>query len=496
MNNIHIGLLSKNTVIYAAGNISMRAASFLLIPLYTHSLSMKDYGLLVTLLITIQIMITIMGIGSGNAFIRFAKEYEIKNLLGRLLGSTIVITLLGGAVVIGFCTLFLIPFFQLFMPTNEEIGTYVLMAGLVALSQCLWGNIVCYFRVKDEALKFMVANLVSLLVLFCLNWITLRVWQLGIAGALIAQIATYGCSWLVISMMVVSKTGLGVSKALVGKLIKFGFPLIFAMSGDYVTDATAFYFLGYFASLEQVALYSLGYKIAQISSMVLILPFHLAYGPFVYANIKTPGIQDTISKVLTYLMLCFAFVALGIAYVTRDLLGIIAPIEYFAAYQFTFLMLPILAFRGIYYIGESLLYISHKTHIVGTIVSVFTLLSIPLNFAFIRIWGAYGAIGVFAIILIATSLVTLVLGIKNFTITVEWRRLIKVGLMLSAFLISTFLLFNMQVYLYHSIIPIMAIAAFVFLYHSSFFNDLEKRFIKEWFHKCHLKFAANFKRSL
>ena len=95
--------------------------------------------------------------------------------------------------------------------------------------------------------------------------------------------------------------------------------------------------------------------------MVLILPFHLAYGPFVYANIKTPGIQDTISKVLTYLMLCFAFVALGIAYVTRDLLGIIAPIEYFAAYQFTFLMLPILAFRGIYYIGESLLYISNKT---------------------------------------------------------------------------------------------------------------------------------------
>ena len=228
--------------------------------------------------------------------------------------------------------------------------------------------------------------------------------------------------------------------------------------------------------------------------MILILPFHLAYGPFVYANIKTPGIQDTISRVLTYLMLCFAFVAFGIAYMTRDLLAIIAPPEYFSAYTITFLILPALAFRGIYYIGESLLYISHKTHIVGTCVSIFTLLSIILNFLFIRVWGIYGAICVFIIILVATSLVTLSLGIKNFPILVEWRRLITAGFMLSGFLISTYLLFNTHVYLYHSFIPILTIATLISLYYSGFFNEREKHFLKEGFQKFHLKLAANFKK--
>jgi O-antigen/teichoic acid export membrane protein len=149
MAQINIGLLSKNTVIYAVGNISMRAASFLLIPLYTHSLSMKDYGLLVTLLITIQIMVTVMGVGSGNAFIRFAKEYEIKNLLGRLFGSTVIVTLAGGVAVIGFCLVFVLPILRLFMVSDEKIGSYILMAALVALCQCLWGNSVSYFRIKD-----------------------------------------------------------------------------------------------------------------------------------------------------------------------------------------------------------------------------------------------------------------------------------------------------------------------------------------------------------
>src|SRR6266571_8642964 len=79
-------MLGKNACFYAAGTIGIRTASFLLIPVYTHTLSTGDYGLLAVLLQTAQIMVIVIGIGSRTALVRFAKEYEDKNRTGVLLG--------------------------------------------------------------------------------------------------------------------------------------------------------------------------------------------------------------------------------------------------------------------------------------------------------------------------------------------------------------------------------------------------------------------------
>ena len=71
--------LGENTAIYAIGNVGLRAASFLLIPLYTHTLSVADYGLLATLLITIQLMLIVMNMGMRTTLVRFLKEHEENN---------------------------------------------------------------------------------------------------------------------------------------------------------------------------------------------------------------------------------------------------------------------------------------------------------------------------------------------------------------------------------------------------------------------------------
>ena len=98
---------SKSTLIYSVGTVALRFTTFLLIPLYTHYLTQAEFGLLQTLLLTIQVIITINDIGMRSALMRFFAEYEHKNKLNELLGSSFSLNVIIG--VIFLLATFLVP---------------------------------------------------------------------------------------------------------------------------------------------------------------------------------------------------------------------------------------------------------------------------------------------------------------------------------------------------------------------------------------------------
>lgn len=295
---MNFDVFGKNAVIYAGGNACARTGAFLLIPLYTHSLSLDDYGLLSTLFITIQIMIIVMNLGTPKGFMRFASECERENLMGELLGSTMAMTIAGAFAVTGVSLVLLLPAFRSLLH-SDEVGSYVALSCGAALFQALFDHVTSYYRARNEGFKFVVVNLAVLILVIATNFVFLRILKQGVKGALMAQVVTYGSLWFVILIGLIAKTGLGFSMELTRRLFWFSFPLLFAMLGNLVMDTSIVYFLSYFRGLEQVAVYSLGYKIAQISGMILILPFQLAYEPFVYGNLDNPRIKAAISKLLT-----------------------------------------------------------------------------------------------------------------------------------------------------------------------------------------------------
>jgi len=473
---VHLKVFGRNAVIYSIGTISLRTSSFLLLPLYTHTLSMEEYGLLATLLMTIQILVPLMGLGTRRSFIRFAAEYEREDRLGSLFGSTILLNLTGGIVITLLSLYFFKPIFRNVLHL-DQVTRYVFLTCGVAFTQSLFINIINYYRAKNDGLKFMISSISAALFLIFVTSLLLLVFKMGIIGVLLAQIMTYGILGIFISPFIFYRTGIGCSTRVLGQILIFGFPLIFAMSADLVLDTSAVYFLGYFTNLETVALYSIGYKLAQIAGMVLILPFQLAFEPFVFANLGKPEIKIIISKLLSYLLLTFAFVALGIVFVSRKLLVIIAPPEYAQSYFIIFLLLPGIAFKGIHYVGQSLLHIKNKSYITGMNAVIFTILSFILNYLFIQIWGLYGAILVFNFTLIGSAMVLMTIGMKSFPIPLEKKRLLVIGIM-SIFLLSlVFLLKSSQFYIYYSVIPLVTLLVIIFLFFTGFFNNDEKNFI-------------------
>jgi O-antigen/teichoic acid export membrane protein len=472
--------VGKNLALYSIGTIAIRTSSFLLIPVYTYSLSVSDYGLLAVLLHTSQILVIVAGIGSRTALVRFAREYEQKGEIGCLIGTTVFINILGTTIVTALCATILMPLFRSVFHVNGAAG-YVLLTCATAASNSLAYLLMAYYRAGHRGAQVTIANVAAAASLIAASALFVRGLKWGIVGGLVAQALIYGLLALYFLINISSQVRLRISFPLTINLIRFGLPLIFVMTGGLITQTSALYFLSYFHGLADAGIYSLGLKLAVVAEMVLILPFEMAYEPFVYGQIGSPGLWNTISRLLTYLMVAFTFLASVILFTTRDLLPIIAPAAFGRAYLITFLILPSVAFRGVYYIGESLLFLEKRTGTAGTVVTCFSMLSIGLNWLLISRLGMYGAASVFIFTTVCTGAIAMKMGLKVAPVRLETARLAVTAVLLFALLGSVYKLSSTTRLVYYVATPAVLCLGTVALLSSGFMHDDEKRALRQLF---------------
>ena len=469
-----LGFLGKATFLYAVGNICLRAASFLLIPIYAHYLAIEDYGLLMTLLLTIQFMLVAMNCGTEHSVVRFAKHYEKNSQLSSLMGTTFVISLIASIIVACICLTLLLPFFQAILHRQEVywlIG-YTLVS---AFFQSMCDLLTSYYRSQGQPVKYMIVGVVTALILTVFSFIFLCVLKMGINGALLAKVIAYACVFGVISWQIYSKTGFKVSLKLAPKLFHFGMPLALSGFGQFAITGASIYFLSLLSGLESVAVFSLGHKLASVLMMVLVIPFQLSFQPYVFSQLDLPDIKRQVSRLLTYLMYSIAIGSYCVLFAARLLIPLIAPPEYAEAFIVTLLIVPAMAMASLFYYGETLLKAAQKSYIIGMIVIVCAVLSLIANFILIYYISWYGA-------LLATNVTFLVLGgsifcigIKEYSVPIEWRRLrIGGGLFLGVLLINLILL-KSTLYLYSVLNLVFAGAILLFLIRSTLWDQDERR---------------------
>ncbi|KKL84454.1 hypothetical protein LCGC14_1964570 [marine sediment metagenome] len=295
-------LFGKNAVIYAIGNITLRASSFLLVPLYTHYLSVEDYGRLETLFVTIWILLIFMGLGMQPSIIRFYKENENTGEISKLLGTTLAVIGIG---IFTFSLVFVLAFGSFFreMLQSEMSAILIILVCFVATVECLATYFMAISRAQNNARKFASAAVSIAMLVILLTILFLPLFKQGLPGVLAARALGYTTIGVILLFSVLRHTSVQFSKAKVREVLSFGFPLIFAASGWFILDASDRYFLAHFSGMSEVGIYALGYKLTFILLAVVVMPFELAYGPFVFANMKHPDFKKTMSRLFTYLVL-------------------------------------------------------------------------------------------------------------------------------------------------------------------------------------------------
>jgi O-antigen/teichoic acid export membrane protein len=487
---VNLRLFGRNTIIYAIGNVGLRAASFPLIPLYAHSLPLEDYGMLMTLLLSIQLMLIIMNCGMRHAVVRFGVQYEREGRLSDLMGTSSLINVLMGLLVAGASLTVLVPLYKKVFH-SDEVVLLVGMACCVSLFQSLSILLMSYYRAQNEAMKFMAVGIAAAGTLLATSYVLLFVMRMGLFGALMAKTITYAIILLVLSAQVFRKTRMRISPSLVPELLWFGFPLALAMSGHLIIGGASLYFLSLLHGLRAVAVYSLGHKLAQVMSTFIILPFHLSFQPLICANLDSPDVRKNAARIFTYLALAMALASFAILFGARMLLPLIAPPEYASAYLMILLLLPGMAFYGISNFGECLLSVARKTHVTGCTIAAVTVISLGLNSLLVRSMGWPGAVLATNVSYGLSGLALLAVALREFPLPIEWKRLCVAGEGAVSFLVVFFVVRDTNLILFGVTTVAVALLLVLLLFNSGFFYGEEVLVMKDLIHGKILKCGPN-----
>jgi O-antigen/teichoic acid export membrane protein len=485
-----LGFFGKATVLYAIGNICLRAASFLLIPIYAHYLAIEDYGLLMTLLLTIQFMLTAMNCGAEHSIVRFAKHYEKNGQLCSLMGTTFVISFITSVIVFCISLTLLIPFFKIILH-RQEVYLLITLTLSSAFFQSMCNCLTSYYRSQGQPIKYMITGVATALMLTIVSFIFLYVLKMGIEGALFAKIITYAGVFGIVSWHVYSKTGFHISLKLSSKLFHFGMPLALSGFGQFAITGVSIYFLSFLSGLESVAVFSLGHKLASVLLMILVLPFQLSFQPYVFSQLENPDIKKDMARLFSYLMWSVAAGSYCVLFATRLLLPFIAPPEYANAYLVTLLMMPAMAFMGIFYYGETLLKTTQRSYIIGMVVSIAAVFSVIANFVLVNYFSWYGAMAATNATLLILGGSLFIMGLKEYPLPIEWRRLRIAAVLFIAIMVTNLLLLKSNLYLYCAVQLIVAAVILIAIFRSLLLDEREKQFTREVFRR----FTSLFKRT-
>ena len=335
--------LAKDTAIYGLSSIVGRFLNYLLVPLYTATLSAASggYGVITNVYAYTALLLVILTYGMETTFFRFAnKEGEDP----RRVYSTALVS-------VGFTSLvFVVLVLTFISPISAAMGyaehpSYVwVMAVTVALDafQCIP---FAYLRYKKRPVKFAALKLANIVMSIALNlvfFLALPAWYESAGGeGFVAQIYSpevgvgYAfyinlfCSGALMFLLVKELTGFKYvfDRALMRRMLSYSWPiLVLGIAGilNQTADKILFPYIYKGADAHaQLGIYGAASKIAMIMAMIT-QAFRYAYEPFVFGKAKDKDNRETYAKAMKYFVVftLLAFLAvIGYMDILKHLIG-------------------------------------------------------------------------------------------------------------------------------------------------------------------------------
>ena len=335
--------LAKDTAIYGLSSIVGRFLNYLLVPLYTATLSAASggYGVITNVYAYTALLLVILTYGMETTFFRFAnKEGEDPQ---RVYSTALM--------AVGFTSLvFIVLVLTFISPISAAMGyaehpSYVwVMAVTVALDafQCIP---FAYLRYKKRPVKFAALKLANIIMSIALNlvfFLALPAWYESTGGeGFVSQIYSpevgvgYAfyinlfCSGALMFLLVKELTGFKYvfDRALLRRMLLYSWPiLVLGIAGilNQTADKILFPYIYKGADAHaQLGIYGAASKIAMIMAMIT-QAFRYAYEPFVFGKAKDKDNRETYAKAMKYFVVftLLAFLAvIGYMDILKHLIG-------------------------------------------------------------------------------------------------------------------------------------------------------------------------------
>ena len=468
-----IKTLIKHSSIYGASNILSKGIGFIMIPIYTHLLAPSDYGVLELLDLTINVITMLLAMNMGSSIVRYYHHFDKEQDKNEVFTTALISIALLCVVVVGVFECFT-EFFAKVVLGKVDYSIYFQIIFISMGLQTIASVPENLLLARKQSFIYSAVSIGTLFSYLTFNIIFLVVYRMGVMGILLSMVITKVLNTSSLLLITFSKIKLSFSFEKLKQMLKYSLPLVPASMSLFVIHFSDRFFLRTYCSLEEIGLYSLGYKFGMMLSFMISQPIFQIWGTQRFEIAKKDHAKYTIGKIFTYYSGVVIFFGLGISLFIDDALKIMTPLEYHEAATIVpvIVLSYILCGMGNFFtLGIA---ITFKTKYLGYINTLAAGLNILFNLFFIQRYGVMGAAisTVLTFFFIATS--CFLFSQRLFSVTIEYRRLFKL-LALSLFIL--FFSFYIHTSLLISIgLKSLLILSFPgFLYLFGFFSKEELR---------------------
>ncbi len=386
--------LAGDTMVYGFFQIIGRFLTFLLTPLYTNYLSSTELAEVTYLYAIIAFLNIIFSFGIESSFFRFfdrKNPEEAKRIFSNafmIIGSIAIATCV---VVIATADLFAADFIQIKNP-----ATLIRLAILIPVFDSLIFIPYAYLRMTRNAKKFAMTRFIVIIIAVINNFIFVVYMKTGAMGVILSQLIASSIAILIVWKEISGNLTLKPDFKLMKEMILFGLPTLPANISAIILQVADRPFLKAFASMHDLAIYSVNYKLA-IPMMIVVTVFDYAWKPFYMSRYEDEGAMDLFARIFTYFTLVCSAVFLATSFFIEFVVkmpfigGRFVAQSYWVGLGVVPIILAAFFLNGAQSHFSAGFLITKNTKYTGISVGFGAIVSIILNFILIPLFSYWGS---------------------------------------------------------------------------------------------------------
>ncbi len=414
----------KHSIIYGITSSLQSVLGFILLPILTQYYSTNTFGVYSIILLIAAFANAIFYLGASSALGRYYFEEDSEHYKKQIITTTFIISLFGAAILVLLSTI-INGYLSLCIFNTTDYAFPISLALIGAAFGFLLTTMTVVLRYQKKSKTFLITTILGVLLNFIITYIGLTKFNLEILAPLYGTLISNLFCLLVLVGINTKIFTLSLSKKHFTLISIFGIQLSVSSLLFYILEWADRLIINDLLSLSEVGVYSLGYRIASLLNILLVLPFSLIWAPIRMQYVKNANSGEFMTKITSYYTIAgLVIIFFALLFGEEAMRLFFKNSDYYGATKiFPIIMLSIL-FYGYQNILDFGIYLSGKLYYFTLVSIICIITNIGLNYLLIPKFGYIAAAYVNLITYATSSSMIYLISNAIHQFKLEWGRIL------------------------------------------------------------------------